>query len=144
MNRVPLLALASLLVGCGGFRGAHPTGFAPWTDNGPRSWRAASPEGLVWHIRTEPHEPKADLDFWKRSLRERLDGAGYHIVDSLAFRMGDQPAWAFEAGLEEDAWLVAISPGPDGIVVAEAAGSTDAFQKRRGAILEALTRIQPR
>lgn len=140
---LPILALAALS-GCATFQGAHPSGFAPYPGNGGKLYRAASPDGLVWRIRSERHRPEADLAFWKRALRDRIQGAGYAVADSLEFRMGDRPAFALETGLDDQAWLVAIAPGPRRIVVAEVAGPLEAFQKHRGEILQALERIQPR
>ncbi|MCB9497358.1 MAG: hypothetical protein H6686_10785 [Fibrobacteria bacterium] len=145
MNRlIPALLLGTLLGGCAAFQGAHPRGFAPWSDNDGRLYRAATPDGLVWRIRSEPHLPQAGLSFWKRAIRERLRGSGYQVVDSLAFQMGDRPAFAFEAGIDQEAWLVAIQPGEKRIVVVEVAGPLQAYQTHRQDILDALTRIQPR
>jgi hypothetical protein len=86
----------------------------------------------------------ADLDFWKRALRDRLGGRGYRIVDSISFSMDGHPAFALEAGLDDRSWLVAVAPLDKRIVVVEAEGSVEAYQRRRADIVAALPRIKPR
>jgi len=144
MKRQILTAsILALLSGCAVFQGTQPAGFAPWKDNDGRRHRAASPDGVVWEIRSEPHEPVADLDFWKRALRDRLGGRGYKIVDSLPFSMDGHPAFALEAGQDDQSWMVAIAPLEKRIVVVEVQGPLEAYQKRRAAILAALPGIKP-
>jgi len=140
---ISVVAIAAL-AGCGTFTGAHPRGFAPWSDNDGSIYRAASPDGLVWRIRTESHDPVADLDFWKRALRDRLAGAQYLVTDSLQFAMGEHPAFALESGQDNLAWLVAIAPVGKKIVVVEVSGPLEAFQKHRSDILATLPNIRLR
>jgi hypothetical protein len=144
MKRQILTVFAAALVsGCAVFQGTQPAGFAPWKDNDGRRHRAASPDGVVWEIRSEKHDPVAGLDFWKRALRDRLGGRGYKIVDSVAFSMDGHPAFALEAGQDDQSWLVAIAPLAERIVVVEVEGPLQAYQKRRADILAALPRIKP-
>lgn len=146
MNRssIGLAILPMVLSGCAVFEGAHPRGFAPWNDNDGRNYTAASPDGVVWKIRSEPHDPVADLDFWKRALHDRLGGGGYRIVDSMSFAMDGRPAYALESGMDDKSWLIAIAPLEKRIVVVEVAGSLEAYQKRRSEILAALPSIKLR
>jgi hypothetical protein len=146
MNRQILFAAALVvgLSGCAVFEGTQPTGFAPWKNNNTRRHRAASPDGVAWEIHSEKHEPVADLDFWKRALRDRLGGRGYRIVDSISFSMDGHPAFALEAGLDDRSWLVAVAPLEKRIVVVEAEGSVEAYQRHRADIVAALPRIKPR
>lgn len=146
MNRssIGLAILTVVLSGCAVFQGAHPNGFAPWNDNDGQVYTAASPDGVVWKIRLEPHDPVADLAFWKRALHDRLGGGGYRIVDSMSFAMDGRPAYALESGMDDKSWLIAIAPLDKQIVVVEVAGSLEAYQKRRSEILAALPLIKLR
>jgi hypothetical protein len=142
-RQILTIAFVALLSGCAVFQGTQPAGFAPWKDNDGRRFRAASPDGVVWEIRSEAHEPVADLDFWRRALRDRLGGRGYKIVDSLPFSMDGRAAFALEAGQDDQSWMIAIAPLEKSIVVVEVQGPMQAFQKRRVDILAALPKIKP-
>ena len=141
-----LCSFALFLSSCASFQPALPQGFAAYDEsNNRKDYKAVSPEGITWRIHSEEHKPVADLAFWKPALRKRMSEAGYRVMDSTAIQAGSTPGWALELaaplGQSDFTYLVAVLPGKKDLIVVEASGTTEDYLKRKGDILEALTKI---
>jgi hypothetical protein len=73
-----LFSLLSTQVGaCATFHMNTPDGFAELDDTDDYGYRAVNAEGIVVAVRSERNRPEGNLDFWARSLDERLRSQGY-------------------------------------------------------------------
>ena len=148
-NRLRARAMAALagalIAGCS-YHPAVPEGFAAY----PRGsmfkspLRAASPDGIVFTVRTERNEPRADLGFWREALKTRMGQAGYRVVADTACSMkgadGVLLKLAAPVGNQDYLYWIAFSLSPSGgkILVAEAAGESKRFLARQGEIRKAI------
>ncbi len=116
-----------------------PAGFSAWRG---RRYRAASPEGLVFRVRTEKHEPRAELAFWQEAVRSRMEAAGYTVVAESTIEgagtTGGLLELAAPMGTEDWTYLLAFFPSGRRMVVAEAAGEVSTFAPARDAVLAAI------
>jgi hypothetical protein len=122
-----------------------PSGFSEWRKS--RSYRAVSPDGVLFRARTVKHDPRADATFWQEAVRERMKAAGYRVVADEAREIGGLPGVVLElqAPLGEEDWTYLIAFVPDGrkIQIVEAAGVVTRFEDRRAAIVEAIEAMEP-
>ena len=89
-----LLPLA-LMIGCSHVRMMAPDGFAPLPDR--QAFRAVSPEGVRFRVRTVENEPEQSLEFWSKALRSHLEKEGYPSSgEPTRFTAGEQDGMAFE------------------------------------------------
>lgn len=121
-------------------RGANPVapdGFSPWRKQ--RRFRAASPDGVLFRVRTEKHKPEATPEFWREAVRERMVAAGYKVVAEQETPSGGVLELVSPMGQED--WTYAVAFAVDGrkLHVAEAAGEVTRFEARRAEIEQALT-----
>jgi hypothetical protein len=132
-----LLSLAA----CGGVPFSVPSGFAGYDG----SARAVSPDGVLFAVRTVPHEPAAELPFWKEAMRRRMDEAGYVFQREGEVRAGSQPGWLLEVaapmGPVDYLYLVAVFIRGDELVLVEAAGEVTHVEQRRQAMLDAIAAL---
>jgi len=136
---------AALVGGCRHYRAAAPDGFAGFekTDD----YQAVSPDGVVYRVREEPNEPKADLAFWKEKLRNHMADAGYHVRSESDIKAGTgEPGYLLEltapVGAVDYLYLVGVFLKGDRIFIAEAAGDVLKLEARRAAIQNALDRME--
>lgn len=134
--------LLLLCTGCG-VDATAPDGFAVYEGRG--AFRAVSPEGVVYRVRTVDNKPRADLEFWREALRKRMLDAGYRLLAEDDVRTGNLDGYRLElaapVGEQDYAYLVAIFVLGDELLVAESAGEVSRFQTVREAVLEAVRTI---
>lgn len=122
-----------------------PEGFSAWKKRG--RYRAASPDGVLFRVRTLKHKPRAELPFWKDAVRERMVAAGYRLVAEQELELGGAKGALIElaapVGTEDWTYLVAFAPVGGKLVVAEAAGEVAALEARREALLAAIRGVTP-
>ena len=135
--------VAFLLVGCA-LHTVAPREFASYPGGlfSSGDFRAVSPEGLLFTVRTEKNDPKADLPFWRQAMKTRMSQAGYRIVSDTNCLMGGKEAallkMAAPVGNKDYLYWVAISVSGKKILVVEAAGEAKPFLRRAPDIAEAI------
>jgi len=126
------------------FSATAPQGFATFHD-----WfglRAVSPEGVVYRVRSEKNEPKAELGFWREALKKRMHDAGYAVVTDGDIRAGDRAGALLELaapqGTMDYSYLIAVFVDGSDLVIAEAAGEVTKLKARRENVLAAMSGIK--
>ncbi len=144
---VALGMAAFLWVGCAPHAVA-PREFARYPGSlfSSADFRAVSPEGLLFSVRTEKNNPQADLAFWRQAMKTRMSQAGYRILSDSDCVMGGTAAallkMAAPVGNKDYCYWVAISISGKKILVAEAAGEAKPFLRRAKDIGEAISATQ--
>jgi hypothetical protein len=122
-----------------------PDGFSAWKKEG--RYRAASPDGVLFRVRSVRHKPPAELPFWKEAVRERMVAAGYRLVSESEVEAGGVAGGLVELaapiGTEDWTYLVAFFPAGRKLVLAEAAGEISEVEPRKEALLAAIRALQP-
>lgn len=117
-----------------------PDGFAGYRKL--RELRAISPDQVMFRVRTMRHKPKADLEFWKESLKKRMQDAGYNFLEESSFERDGLPGYRLELtapmGEEDYTYLVAVVPNGRKLIIIEAAGEVTRYRAHREAILKAM------
>lgn len=113
-----------------------PAGFSAWRKT--RRFRAASPDGVLYRVRSEKHKPRADLDFWKEAVRERMVAAGYTVVAETDAAGGARIELVSPLGQEDWTYLIQFFDDGNRLVIAEAAGEVSHFEEHRDAIVAAM------
>ncbi len=121
-----------------GARPSAPAGFSAWKK--ASRFRAASPDGVLFRVRSMKHKPKADLAFWKEAVRERMVAAGYRVVSEEDVPAGARIEVVSPLGQEDWTYVIAFFPAGNKLLIAEAAGEVSAFEARRAEILDALNK----
>jgi hypothetical protein len=140
------MLLAALLLGaCGApFHAGAPKGFAPLDSEDP--FRAVTPEGVMYRVRHEPNQPRADLQFWRKALKQRMDEAGYVFVDDGEIKASAVPGYRLELaapfGPQDYAYLIALFVNGDKLTLVEAAGEVSQLREHRNELLAAIRRIR--
>jgi hypothetical protein len=125
-----------------------PEGFAQLDGQKSYDWRAASAQGVVLAVRTEPNEPRANVDFWADAIDVRLRRGGYTAearkdvksasgVDGKQLRYSrveDQRIYRY--------WLTVFVTG-DRVYVVEAGGDKDSFDPAEKLVERAVTTVKP-
>lgn len=151
MRRVLLpIILASLAVtiSCSRLSVTPPQGFAEV--KGGRSYRAVSPEGMLYSIRSIKNSPRKNLDFWGEALENHLVKEGYRLNgDGRSFTTsgeleGLSYEWVLPYGNESYLYLTAVIVTDRTITLAEAAAPYPVFIRYRQALVDSLASIQPR
>lgn len=139
LYQVTAVALLSTAA-CTPFQASSPEGFAAYEENG--EFRAVSPEGITFRVRSEDNEPPADLEFWSEALKNRMSDAGYVVVSDGSVDAKNSSGYRLELaapiGELDYSYLVAIFVHGDDIVVVESAGEVRQFAAKRAAIEAAL------
>ena len=141
------LALMLLTVSCSRISVTPPEGFAEL--KGGRSYRALSPEGMLYRIRSIKNEPQKDLSFWGDALQNHLRKEGYRSsAAAQSFESGGREGvyyeWILPAGHDSYFYLTALIVTDRTITLAEAAAPHPVFTRHRQALLDSLTSIRPR
>lgn len=117
-----------------------PSGFSAWRRE--RRYRAASPDGVLFRMRTERHKPRGTLSFWKEAVRERMEAAGYRILAESELEASGHEGGLIELaaplGTEDWSYLIAFFPRGRKIAIVEAAGEVTTSEAHREAILASL------
>lgn len=150
MRRILLplsLGLLVLTVSCSRLSVVPPEGFAEL--KGRRSYRAVSPEGMLYRVRSIKNEPQQDLSFWGEALENHLSKEGYRPSgEAQPFESGDQEGlyyeWVMPSGNESYLYLTALLVTDRTITLAEAAAPHPVFIQYRQALLDSLASIKPR
>ena len=125
-----------------------PEGFAevlPW-QVAATQYKAVSPEGMIYRVRTVKNYPEQTLEFWAQALQNHLEKEGYRSVsDGRSFETEDNSGrifeWAMPYGNESYIYLTAIVVSEKRIAVAEAAAEHTIYYQYREALLESLASI---
>jgi hypothetical protein len=141
------LALLVLTNSCSRLSVVAPEGFAELKAG--RSYRAVSPEGMLYRVRSIKNEPRKDLSFWGEALENHLVKEGYRSSgEAQSFESGDQEGlyyeWVLPYGNESYLYLTAILVTDRTITLAEAAAPHPVFIQYRHALLDSLSSIRPR
>jgi len=123
-----------------------PGGFAGLADGESGEYRAVSPEGMLYRVRTVENYPVQGLEFWASALENHLKQEGYvGLSEGVAFHTLDVPGmffeWALPYGNESYIYLTAIAVFDNTIVIAEAAAEHSIYFQYRDALHESLTGI---
>lgn len=148
---IPILALALSATGCvtgSGFDAKAPEQFATLDSEGEDKvvLKAVSPSGVVYRVRTEQPEPKAELSFWKEALQSKLAAEGYVVLAVKDTTLAGQPAAAIEAVAPladaDYGFMVLIAPVGEEILIVEGAGERKAWDTLKPKMLAAAEAIQ--
>ena len=150
MRRIRLavvLALLTLTVSCSRVSVQLPEGFAEM--KGGRSYRAISPEGMLYRVRSIKNDPRKDLEFWGQALENHLLEEGYRLNgEARLFDSGERRGlsceWVLPYGNESYLYLTALIVTDRTITLAEAAAPYPVFIRYRQALLDSLSGIEPR
>lgn len=120
-----------------------PEGFAEMEEKG--YYKAVSPEGVIYKVRTVENYPLKDLGFWSRALKKHLEDEGYRFVAEKSFNTttnsGTLFEWGAPYGNEDYIYLTAILVEGKQIIIAEAAGEFSLFVRYREAIQSSLSTL---
>jgi hypothetical protein len=142
---IALILLISLsLFACTTIEVKKPAGFAETVSK--TEYRAISPEGILYRVRSVDNYPVKNLDFWSKALKNQLATEGYLLTDDgEEFSAGDHRGvlyeWGVRYGNEDFIYLTAIIVFDDRITIAEAGGEHKIYAKYRQSILESLKSI---
>ena len=137
--------IVGMLAGCGATMTA-PEDFVevPREQRGAYDFRAISADGAVVAVRRIDNAKKGTLDFWTQAVSNELKvGKGYKLTESKDVRSssgapGRLLTLTSRQGGVDYIYMLALYVRPDAVIVAEAAGTTDAIEPKRSAITEAL------
>jgi hypothetical protein len=144
VRRLILLSTAALLLSCAHLSVEKPAGFAEVeTEN---RYRAVSPEGMVYRVRTVDNYPVQSLSFWSDALKNHLIKEGYTLLgEGESFQAGDYEGeffeWAVPYGHESYIYLTAILVSEETIAIAEAAAEHTVYSEHREAVKKSLKSI---
>lgn len=141
------VALLALAAGCATVPVVEtPDGFAAFSAE--REPAGLSPEGVGFRVRAVANEPEQSLGFWSEALERHLVESGYLPRDRREFTSpaGDGVAleWIAPVGDADWAYLTAIVVAGDAILLAEAAGPVELYDRHRPALDEALGSMDTR
>ena len=141
-------AILLLLGSCSGYKVPVPEGFASVPGSGV--FRAVSPEGLTFRVKTVQHEPRMELGFWAEALQTHMSKEGYQLKGTAKGSTGPYPKavgdgiffeWVVPFANTSYTYLTALYASPSRIVVAECAGDSLVFRDHREAIMNALAEL---
>jgi hypothetical protein len=126
-----------------------PAGYAEAGAARDGSYRALSPEGLPFRLRSFRNEPAKDLAFWTEALKSHLAKEGYRANgEGRSFQAGNLPGsvqeWVVPYGQESYLYLTALLVTGDRILLIEAGGPYKLFVEYRPSLQESLEGIRPR
>src|SRR5438046_765186 len=95
---------------CTGFDAVVPAGFARFDDT--TQTRGVSAEGVVFRVRSEENEPKAELPFWREALKKRMLDACYALVREGEVKANQESGYLLElaapVGAQDYSYAVAL------------------------------------
>ena len=141
------LVFVLFTVSCSRLSVTPPDGFAEL--KGGRTYRAISPEGMLYRIRSMKNDPKKNLEFWAEALENHLVKEGYRVNGTArSFTSGDHGGlsheWVLPYGNESYLYLTALIVTDKTIVLAEAAAPYPVFILYRQALMDSLASIRSR
>jgi hypothetical protein len=117
-----------------------PDGFYPWKKTS--HYRAVTPDGVMYRVRSTKHKPAAELEFWKEALKERMVAAGYTVAGEQDVSASGVKGALLElrAPLGQQDWTYLVGVFPDGkkLVIVESAAEITLFEKRKAAVIAAI------
>lgn len=141
---VALVGLLALLTACRSFQAEAPAGFAPYDQK--KSFRAVSPDGVLYRVRQQENKPKATLAFWKEALKKRMLDAGYHFVSEGDIKADNEPGYLLELnaplGSQDYTYFIAVFARDNTLVIVESAGEVTRFKARREGVLAAIQKLR--
>ena len=147
---VSILMIVSILTisGCAKPRVSKPQGFAEVKDSMffDPVYKAVSPEGMLFRVRTVKNYPSMELEFWGDSLKNQLMKEGYHLSgEKVSFKLeksdGILYEWILPYSSDDYIYMTAIMLSGRRIIIAESAAEHTIYKKYRESILESLKTI---
>ncbi len=121
-----------------------PDGFAAY--KGPEPFRAVSPDGVMFSVRSTKNEPYADLDFWKVALKKHLLDSGYHFIREADIKSGSDDGYMLEVSApvnnQSYIYATALFVEKDKIIITEIAGTVLSFESNRKAVMTAIRNLR--
>jgi hypothetical protein len=126
-----------------------PEGYAQAGPARDGSYRAISPEGLAFRVRSFRNEPAKDLGFWAEALHSHLAKEGYRAGgEARSFEAGNLQGsareWVVPYGQESHLYLTALLVAGDRILLVEAGGPYKLYLEYRASLQKSLESIRPR
>jgi hypothetical protein len=126
-----------------------PAGYAEAGAARDGSYRALSPEGLPFRVRSFRDEPAKELAFWTEALKSHLVKEGYRPNgEGRSFQAGNLPGsaqeWVVPYGQESYVYLTALLVAGERILLIEAGGPYELYVEYRPSLEESLESIRPR
>ena len=147
LSLAPLLAaLLLLLASCSPLAVQAPEGFAELEGRG-RTFRAVSPEGMLFRVRLLKNEPSQELSFWSETLGSQLAKEGYRSSGERAEFAGGAGVfyeWAAPYGNESYLYLTGLMVSRRRIALVEAAAPYPVFVQHRQALRDSLETLRLR
>ena len=140
-----LLCVATLVfAGCQTLPSNAPADFAAY--KGEKPFRAVSPDGVMYRVRSTENKPFAELSFWKTALKKHMIDSGYHFTGESDISAENLPGYLLElsapAGDRDYTYLIALFVKGDTLLIAEASGEISRFKKHQAGIMEAIMKIK--
>ena len=127
----------------------RPQGFAETKEG--QVYKAVSPEGMLFGVRTVNNYPEKGLEFWSKALMNHLAQEGYRLISANeplgeGFDAGGMQGrlfeWVVPFGNTDYIYLTAIVVSGKKIAIAEAAGEHTVYRSHRDALLESLKTLE--
>ena len=152
MRRIWILPAALLILSsCAAVKLPVPKGFAAIPDRSV--FRAVSPEGMTFRVKTVDHDPPMDLEFWSEALENHMVKEGYRLKGSsdpptqtYPVNVGDGVLfeWIVPYANSSYTYLTAVFVSKKRIVIAESAAENQVYRSHRDAILASLGELKMR
>jgi hypothetical protein len=144
MNKILKLILSCCLLmlsACEAPQLIRPDGFAPY-ESSVRSFKAVSPERIMYRMRTFKNEDDAGLAFWKTALTTHMQDSGYIMLSESNITAKSTPGFlvvlAAPVGAKDYSYMIAIFVHKEKLVVFESAGETKYFDKYKDNIIKTI------
>ncbi len=137
-----------LITSCSRIKVSKPEGFAEIKER--NTYRAVSPEGVLYSVRIARNKPRMDLEFWAKALKNHLEKEGYRILneEGESFKTNTRDGilyeWGVPYGNEDYIYLTAIVVSGNTIAIAEAGGEHTDYRNYRTALLDSLKSLSIR
>lgn len=140
-----LMFVTVLMVsGCKTLPANAPEGFAAYQGENP--FRAVSPDGVMYRVRTAENKPFAELSFWKTALKKHMTDSGYRFISDSEVAADNLTGYQLElsapVGDKDYTYLIALFVKRDTLIIAEASGEISSFKKLQASIIEAIKKIK--
>ncbi len=144
VRRLILLGAAAVLLSCAHLSVEKPAGFAEVETE--KLYKAVSPEGMLYRVRTVDNYPVQSLAFWSDALKNHLIKEGYTLLgEGEPFQAGNYEGelfeWALPYGHESYIYLTAILVSEETIAIAEAAAEHTVYSEHRESVQKSLKSI---
>ena len=142
------LIMLALVTSCSRIEVSKPEGFAEIKER--NTYRAVSPEGVLYSVRIASNRPRMDLEFWAKALKNQLVKEGYRILNEEGEtfktnrREGILYEWGVPYGNEDYIYLTAIVVSGKTIAIAEAGGEHTDYRNYPTALLDSLKTLSIR